>query len=266
MNKNATINADRFLGFAETYDNARPTMPSYPVEIIHKYLQRKPDTVIDLGCGTGLSTVVWKENCNQVIGVEPSHDMLAVAKTKACDNTSFIQAFSHEIPLSNEIADVVICSQSFHWMNPDETLPEINRILKQGGIFATVDNDWPAVCNWEAELAYMKLFQQVTKVENENPHLKDKFIRWDKNNHLKNIRKSGFFRFAREIVFINTENCNADRFVNLALSQGGLQSILKNNPELIGEHVSQFKDTIHSLFQENEFPIDFCYRMRIGMK
>lgn len=266
MNKQATMNADRFLGFAEIYDNARPMMPAYPVEVIKKYLHRTPELVIDLGCGTGLSTVAWKGNCEQVIGVEPSPDMLAVARQKEENGISFVQAYSHDLPFADESVDVVVCSQSFHWMNPKETLLEINRVLKKGGIFATVDADWPAVCNWEAELAYLQLHEAIAKVEEEHPQFKEKYLRFDKTHHLANIKNSGFFRYAREILFANTEKCNAKRFVELALSQGGLQSILKSNPEYVQTHIQTYQDTIYAIFQEKEFTVDFCYRMRIGIK
>lgn len=261
----AIKNADRFLGFADTYEEARPQMPLYTIEVIQKYLGRKPNTVVDIGCGTGLSTSIWENQCAKAIGVEPSKDMLSVALKKQTANISFIKAFSHETGLPDCFADAVVCSQSFHWMEPQQTLAEVNRILKPNGIFATVDCDWPPVCNWIDEKAYQTLFNQVNIVEEENPKLKDSFKRWDKNQHLNNISNSGFFRYTREIVFANREKCNADRFIKLALSQGGLQSILKSNPELILKQVEEFKEIINNTLVQ-DFDIDFCYRMRIGVK
>ena len=82
MEIEAMKNADRFIGFADTYENARPAMPFYPLKIIMQYLGKKPDTVIDLGCGTGLSTTIWQGNCNKVIGIEPSDDMRKIANAK----------------------------------------------------------------------------------------------------------------------------------------------------------------------------------------
>ena len=77
----AEINAERFIGFADIYENSRPTVPVHSVEIITEYLGRMPDTVVDLGCGTGLSTLVWNNKCGKIIGIDPSNDMLSVAKT-----------------------------------------------------------------------------------------------------------------------------------------------------------------------------------------
>ena len=89
-------NADRFHGFADTYDEVRPKMPAYPTEVITRWLERRPQTVVDLGCGTGLSLLIWQGKAEKIIGVEPSGDMLACAKAKNLPNTTFIQAFAHE--------------------------------------------------------------------------------------------------------------------------------------------------------------------------
>lgn len=266
MTSDAEKNAKRFMGFAAIYEQARPAMPDYPIHVIAKYLGRTPETVIDLGCGTGLSTAVWVDRCKHVIGIEPNAEMLAVAQTKHNSCVSFRQAFSHETGLSDNLADAVICSQSFHWMEPMQTLREVNRILKPNGVFTAVDCDWPPVCGWQAEKAYDDLFNQVEFIEHSNPVLKDSYKRWNKGNHLKNIQECGYFRFAREIVFSNTERCTAERLIALALSQGGLQNVLKAKPDLINSQVELYKQKVNEIFGEKEFDIDFCYRMRIGVK
>lgn len=38
-------NADRFKGFADIYDNARPACPDYVVKILTQYLDKQPKTV-----------------------------------------------------------------------------------------------------------------------------------------------------------------------------------------------------------------------------
>ncbi|MGE5495777.1 MAG: class I SAM-dependent methyltransferase [Burkholderiales bacterium] len=265
-NTGAEMNADRFRGFAKLYDDARPTMPLYLVEVIIKYLGRKPQRVVDLGCGTGLSTLIWRNNCDEAVGIEPSGDMLAEAQKKAQGNITFKQGFGHDTGLKDGAADAVVCSQSFHWMEPGATLAEINRILKHDGIFATVDCDWPPVCNWKAEKAFEEIMRAVKEAEDVCPELKSSFKYWDKNRHLENIKSSGYFRFAREIVFSNKESCDAERFINLALSQGGLQSILKAKPELITPQIDKFKSLARAALGERTFKIDFGYRMRIGVK
>ena len=259
-------NADRFKGFADVYENARPSVPKRLISIVSTYLGHLPETVVDLGCGTGLSTMTWKNVCNNVVGIEPSEDMISVARKKAAGNISFIKAFSDKTSLPDNFADAVICSQSFHWMEPRSTLAEVNRILKNGGVFAAIDCDWPPVVGLRAEKAYTGLFRKVRNIEDENKEINDTFHRWEKSGHLKNIEDSGYFGYCREIVFENTEKCDTDRFINIAESQGSLQTILKLKPELIEADYSEFCDIISDCFPKGGSDIGFCYRVRIGVK
>lgn len=266
--KDLKINADRFTGFAGLYDKARPQTPKKIIEIITRYLGSQLSLVVDLGCGTGLSTMAWKEISPNVIGVDPSNDMLKIAKEKldGIHNISFVNAYSDDTGLEDVRADVVTCSQSFHWMNPQTTLREVTRLLRPGGIFAAYDCDWPPVCHWEAEQSYNQLVEKVHQIEASTPELKQQYKSWPKDKHLENIQKSEYFRYAREILFSNTETCDAERFIALALSQGGLQAILKAGIDEIKPSIEAFENKIRSLFGQTNFTMDFSYRMRLGVK
>ena len=58
---NRASNVDRFTGFEDTYDQHRPEAPQEVVALLTGYLERKPSLVVDLGCGTGLSSFAWKD-------------------------------------------------------------------------------------------------------------------------------------------------------------------------------------------------------------
>ena len=263
---NKQQNADRFSGFADIYEKARPKVPAYPVDVICRYLGKKPRLVIDMGCGTGLSSEIWQSVSDEVIGIEPSDDMIYIAESKANSKLHFLKAFSDDTGLPDCCADAVVCSQSFHWMEPVSTLKEINRILKSGGVFATVDCDWPPVTKWEAEQAYMKLYGKVKQIESAVPEIKRTFIRYPKDKHLKNIRECGYFRYSRELLFSNTESCTKELFKSIILSQGSTQTILKISPELIRKDIDVFSRNIDQIFGNADFDIEFCYRMIIGIK
>ena len=263
---NKQNNADRFSGFAEVYENARPKVPKYPIDVICRYLGRNPQLVVDMGCGTGLSTEIWQEFSDKVTGIEPNDEMRGIAEKKANSKMNFIKAFSDSTGLDACCADAVVCSQSFHWMEPTATLKEVNRILKDRGVFATIDCDWPPVAKWEAENAYMRLYGKVKEFEEQVPDIKDSFIRYSKDKHLENISKSGYFTYTREILFSNVEKCTKERFCNIILSQGSTQAILKKHPELIKKELDIFYEDIDSCFEKEPFDIEFCYRMRIGIK
>ena len=82
--------------------------------------------------------------------------MLWLTRSNVADNVTYISAFSDNTGLDNCCADVITCSQSFHWMNPETTISEVSRILKKGGVFAVYDYDWLPVCDWKAELEFNK--------------------------------------------------------------------------------------------------------------
>ena len=259
-------NAVRFSGFADTYERARPAVPDAPVRMISRYLGAQPELVVDLGSGTGLSTLTWKGNCARLIGVEPSADILAVAREKEYGTVSFIQAFADDTGLPEACADVAVCSQSFHWMEPVSTLAEVNRILRPGGVFATIDCDWPPVTDWRAEREYMRLYDLVKRLEREVPEGRDSFVRYPKDEHLANLKRSGYFSYCREVFFSNTESCTAERLIGLMLSQGSVQAVAGRRPEALQTGLKRFTDRIHAIFGGACFEIDFCYRMRIGVK
>ena len=68
-------------GFPEVYDRSRPSPPPELLEILMVVAQvTRPRLVVDLGAGTGLSTRVWAERAEEVIGVEPNARMVEQAR------------------------------------------------------------------------------------------------------------------------------------------------------------------------------------------
>lgn len=94
-------------------------------------------------------------------------------------------------------------------------------------------------------------------MESTHVDIKDSFVRWDKNNHLSNIEKLGRFRYTREIVFSNCESCNAQRFIEMALSHGGLQAGIRADRDEIIPYLTAFKKKIMDIYGDNEFEICF---------
>lgn len=264
----ARKNSSRFKGFADLYDAARPSCPEYVVCVLTRYLGYSPRTVVDIGCGTGLSTRVWKNAADSVIGIEPSEDMIAQATGNNTNNENikFIQSFSDETGLDDGAADIITCSQSFHWMEPDSTIREISRVLKSGGVFAAYDYDLPPICGTDIELSYRELFRRVADIRENLRESIESHSRNPKDKHIENLQNSGYFRYTREILFSNTENFSAKRFYQLALSQGEIQILIKKDPSLIAEELKIFREKAENAFGFSVLPVEFCYRMRMAVR
>ena len=158
-------NIKRFTGFALVYNAYRPEPPAVLLDILTQLARvDRPELVVDIGCGTGLSTRIWSERANQVIGVDPSTDMLDHAReVPTPENVSYRKGLSNQTGLPDGCADIVTCSQSLHWMEPDTTFAEAHRLLRTGGAFAAYDYDQPPkTSNWEADKACIQLAERMS--------------------------------------------------------------------------------------------------------
>lgn len=276
---NRASNVDRFTGFEDTYDQHRPEAPQEVVALLTGYLERKPSVVVDLGCGTGLSSFAWKDAADQVIGVEPNDDMRgkAVAKLQTLEQEArssgadiadikFVSGYSNQLALKDQSADIITCSQSFHWMDPASTLKEVSRVLRDEGIFAVYDCDWPPSLTWKVEQAYHELIERAEAIIDDHVEPQEQAYKGNKNEHLKHIRESGLFRFSKEIVFHHMEPFTADRYTGLAVSQGGIQTVFKLKPNELNDNIAQFHVLVEEHFQGRTLPVMLSYRMRLGIK
>ena len=252
---------ERFLGYADTYDEGRPKLPSKAIELLKVYLENDIETIVDIGCGTALSTEVCTLFANNVIGIEPSIDMLNKAKTKENDKMKFIQGYGEKTGLEDECADIVICSQAFHWMEPESTINEVYRILKKGGIFAVIDADYPPVINKDLEKLNAYLHMKTSSLEN----FENKLVS-NKVEHLNNIRKSGLFEYSREICFSHIEKYDQERFKKFLLSQSSMQHAIKFNYDKIVDELNLLEERLYKVFKGNTLDAFYSYRMRIGIK
>jgi SAM-dependent methyltransferase len=152
-----------------------------------------------------------------VIGIEPNAAMLAAAAQVPA--IEYRQAFAQETGLDDGIADIVTCSQSLHWMEPEPTFAEAARILRPGGVFAAYDYDWPPVVDPEVDEAFWAYQGRWRDVRMRRGIERGGDV-WPKDGHLERMRASGRFRYCREVVLHSLEEGNADRIVGFARSIG----------------------------------------------
>lgn len=264
-------NVERFMGFADTYDAYRPTPPAAIIDILTQLAgTAKPHLVVDLGCGTGLSSRIWADRAERVVGVEPSADMRAQAEVRSAKLISdtvfeFRDGLSTETGLPDGCADIVTCSQSLHWMEPIGTFAESARILRPGGVFAAIDCDWPPTTDVAAELAYSAASKRIGAMCRERG-VTDSVRKWSKEEHLQRIRESGQFKYTKEILAHGIEQGNADRLVGLMLSQGSVQSLLKLGLSEDEIGITDLRKAAAEALGDEQSTWYFSYRVRVGVR
>ncbi len=293
-------NAHRFSGFADLYDAVRPVPPAALAEVITTYAGGRPQLVVDLGSGTGLSTRWAGDWSSEVVGIEPSSDMRQrAAGVAGPGNIRYESGWSNATGLPDHCADVVLAVQALHWMEPTSTFVEVARLLRQGGVFAAIDCDWPpsvgdarAEQAWHAARANVGVHERrlagwsgadpSPRIASSSPQSDDLRPRatggaaavviadgvqfWHKGEHLGRMVASQQFHHCVEVAALGAERGDARRFVQLFRSQGDYQALRRHgiDDETLG--IDLFAAEIDAALGAAERPFWFTYRARIGVR
>jgi SAM-dependent methyltransferase len=211
--------------FAERYEAFRPRAPAVLTDLLPALADvARPRLVVDIGSGTGLSTRLWADVAEDVVGVEPSEAMRRVATAiNHAPNVSYSCGSSYASGVPDGAADIVTCSQSLQWMQPEPTFAEVARILRSGGVFAAYQYERLQTPFWEPEAAFEEVRRRVSDVNRELNVPADR-PRWPVT--LERVEDSGRFRKCRELHLHSVEEGDAERLIGFALSEGSTATLL----------------------------------------
>ena len=248
--------------FAETYDRYRPRPPEALLELLPRLAGgERPALVVDLGSGTGLSARAWFGRAERVVGIEPDEAMRAVAEQRG-GGVEYVAATSSATGLEDACADVVTCSQSLHWMEPEPTFAEVARILRPGGVFAAYDYDAVPVIHPEVDAAYEAALDAAKELRERTGRISPWTARpplW-KGEHLERMRASRRFRYTRELVLHSIEEGDADRLIGGARSMGAIEM---HKDDDIG--LDELERVARRVLGNRAVAFWFGYRVRIGI-
>jgi SAM-dependent methyltransferase len=118
-----------FGSIAEDYDCLRPQAPKKAVDWL---VPPGCEVAVDVGAGTGLFTRTLVDRAAQVIAVEPDARMRKVLTARS-PGVRVVEGSGESIPLPDAAADAVFVSSAWHWMDRERAVPEIGRVLRDGG-------------------------------------------------------------------------------------------------------------------------------------
>jgi SAM-dependent methyltransferase len=254
-------------GFADHYDAFRPKPPPVLLDALARYAGGPPlRFVVDLGSGTGLSTRVWAARAGQVAGVEANEAMRAVAERETEEeNVRYVAGFASDTGLPDGEADLVTCSQSFHWMEPEPTLAEAARLLRRGGVFAAYDYDTPPLVHPEIDAAFTDHLARRRRLRDEH-RVEAGWTRTPKSGHLERIQESGHFGHTREVVFHDEAEVGADDVIGFAHSLGLVPELraLGATDEELG--LTRLAEVTRQVLGAGRTHWTVGYRVRLGVK
>jgi len=139
-----TDTVQRFSNRVANYVKYRPHYPREILDHLRETIGLRPDKLVaDIGCGTGISSKLFLENGNTVIGVEPNQAMRDAALDQLSDFVTFmpVDGTAEDTTLDGDSVDIVLAGQAFHWFDLDKTKEEFKRILKPGGHIVLMWNE-----------------------------------------------------------------------------------------------------------------------------
>jgi SAM-dependent methyltransferase len=137
-----------FGGIAEDYDRFRPGPPDSAVDWV---LPSPCTTALDLGAGTGTLTRKLLERAIRVVAVDLDPRMMAVLSSHSPGAAGML-AQAELLPLGAGMFDSVVVSSAWHWMDTEQTVSEIARVLRHGGAMGVVWNGPDRSVEWVGEL------------------------------------------------------------------------------------------------------------------
>ncbi|CAF3839508.1 unnamed protein product [Rotaria magnacalcarata] len=101
------------------------------------YSRRDDDLVIDIGCGTGQSTILLAPHFQRIIGYDISEYQIKKAnETNTHSNINYKVIVGSDIPHEDSSLALVISAQAAHWFDLPYFYKEVKRTLKSNGVLA----------------------------------------------------------------------------------------------------------------------------------
>jgi len=244
------------------YNDVRPIPPDVITKVILSWLGRTPEIVVDVGCGTGLSSTIWKDIAKKVIGVEPNDDMRRIAVENVGSNhVSFVKAFSNDMGMPSDYADVITVSQAFHWMDIDSSLKEFHKVLGPGGILAIYDFTLPPVFGCEIEKPFLELRKKASSIwySQATPPIHN-----DKSSYIGRIMSFGQFQHSRSVSCHGIERWSPEKAAAFLVHISNAEFAMKID-ETIKDDVESFINLVNHRYCD-DFDIIFHYNIVLAVK
>ena len=150
---------------AASWDETTAEKDTAKLDRMAKRLKIKPGSIVlDVGTGTGVFIPFLLRKIGEdgrIIALDIAERMLGRARAKGFNgNIDYLCAGVTNIPLRNEIFDVIVCYSSFpHFQDKSRALTEMSRVIKEGGRLL--------ICHTSSRAKINEIHRQIPAVEND---------------------------------------------------------------------------------------------------
>lgn len=150
------LDTNPFVGEGGAYGSVRPAYPDEAVAALVDAARRArgadasgqdgPLRAADIGAGTGKMSELLARAGLLVDAVEPSEAMRAQASS--IEGVTWHDGVAEQTGLPNDMYDIVVFAQSWHWVDSERAGLEVERILAPGGVLGIVWNQMDVSIPW----------------------------------------------------------------------------------------------------------------------
>jgi SAM-dependent methyltransferase len=224
---------------ARLYDRNRPYFHPLVVQQIRNFLkvESRVPRALDIGCGTGQSTIALRDMAHEIIGVDNSHEMLRLAKHYA--GIRYVQAAAEGLPFHNGSFDLITVGLAFHWFDRARFLSEMHRLLRPAGWLIIYNNGFsgrmkgnPAFEVWHRD-TYLRRYPTPPRNDQQLSDL-------DAETH--------GYHFVNRTTYSNDVEFTREGLVGYLLTQSNVIAALAQRTESEAEIRCWLADSLKSLF------------------
>jgi ubiquinone/menaquinone biosynthesis C-methylase UbiE len=197
-------------------------------------------SALDVGCGTGLSTIALKEVARNITGIDASAAMVGLAPKES--GIKFLVSQAENLPFGEGEFDLVTLSQVFHWLDRDKFLVEVKRVLHPGGWLVVYD-DYFSIAQTTEDPELQKWYRGKYLVKYPPPPRAE--VRFTAEN-----TETHGFRLLKEEWHKHTVNLSLERFVSYLVTQSNVIAMVEGGKEGIEEAKTWLMESIRPMFRK----------------
>jgi SAM-dependent methyltransferase len=143
---------------AAGYASARPYLHPEAFALVRDAVgpARRFRRALDVGCGTGLSSVALLDLAEEVVGIDAARDMLRRARRPV--GVRYVASGAEALPFLGARFDLIVACGSIDWVDRSRFLPRAAEALARGGWLVCLDfgdtgrsPDVPGLARWYDE-------------------------------------------------------------------------------------------------------------------
>lgn len=239
--------ASSFGSIAAEYDRLRPSPAPDAVDWL---VPRPCEVAVDLAAGTGLLTRELVSRADHVIAVEPDDRMREVLAARTPD-VEVVKGAGEAIPLPDASVDALFVASAWHWLDTERAIPEIARVLKDGGRLGVLWTSRDRTVDWVRNLDRLPNEPQWDLVKGED------IKRWREAS----LPSGDPFQHIDRTHFGYSRSMSPEEIVELSTTYSAL---ITATPEDRAAVVARTRETLAAEFPGAttiEFPIrSWCFR------